>query len=816
MPVTIVFIFPEGSMYRNRISRCTGQAVFPGNRLRRTLPVCLLFLFFSLSGAPAPAQSTARKAQTPGSSLRLSGSADAYLTLLNSEALAAGNTFTLEAWVKADDWKNTHFASTLFCTEDPETNHGFVVRAGGNRPNAYPTLALSTCEREIKVRGPQTMTAGRWYHLAAVVNHQLVSLYVDGQLAGQRTIASAYIPSRKPIRIGGAYYDNRGLSGLIDDVRIWNRSRTAAEILRDRAVTLKGTEAGLVAWFPFDGSGPDLLKNKAKSAITAEYAGSREPGTGPGFTLATQDAGVGQIEGPDVFTARRGPSRIQVLVSNHGRTALTQIPLEYAVNDRVVLRDTLNRKLAPGESFLHKTTVPVNCAPKAASQLAVYTTLPGDGLAANDTARALYRATDSGKGRQTVVVFDSVLHNYDRYGNPANTQFHSRQVVLPQDNARFSHVYMYVTLTCPAGGCSAEDAVGRISLVKHGQWNEIGRFITPYGVGCGPWTIDVTDFKSELIGNCMLQSYIEAWWLKGWNLSVALEFIEGEANPLPYQKVTPLWQYDYFVYGDPKYCQQLTPFTYQTSAKARQITFRQTITGHGQGNTDNGAEFSQKTHQLVLKQQGATDSLAFKHLLWKTDCAQNPCSGQKGSFTYSRAGWCPGQDVQPWTATIPVRQTGKPGSISPASPVTVAYQLQPYLNLKNKGYDDKMHIEPNYAIYGYLIEKSDSLAGFLNYPNVTCESVNIIDGQLQVTVSNTGTEPVTSLTIYSYADGVRTGRETRQVLLKPNTRQTLRLSQKIFIEQTRSFSVVVNAPRDDNGNDDVVTLLNAVTVERTN
>ncbi|WP_177225924.1 LamG-like jellyroll fold domain-containing protein [Arsenicibacter rosenii] len=778
--------------------------------------MCLLLFFFSLLLTRALAQSTVRNAKTPGTGLRLSGAADNYLTLLNSEALEAGKTFTLEAWVKADDWKNTHFASTLFCTEDPETNHGFVVRAGGNRPNAYPTLALSTSEREIKVRGPQTMTAGRWYHIAAVVNHQQVSLYVDGQLAGQRTIASAYIPSGKQIRVGGAYYDNRGLTGLIDDVRIWNRSRTAAEILRDRGITLKGNEAGLVAWFPFDGTGSEVLKNKAKSAITAEYAGSGEPATGPGFTLATQDAGVGQIEGPDVFTARRGPGRIQVLVSNHGQTTLTQIPLAYAVNDQVVLRDTLTRTLAPGESFLHKTTVPVNCAPKAVSQLTVYTTLPGDGLAANDTARALYRATDSGKGRQTVVVFDSILHNYDRYGNPANTQYHTRQVVLPQDNARFSHIYMYVTLTCPAGGCGAEDAIGRISLVKHGKWNEIGRFITPYGVACGPWTIDVTDFKSELTGNCMLQSYIEAWWLKGWNLSVALEFIEGEANPLPYQKVTPLWQYDYFVYGDPTYCQQLTPFTYQASTKARQLTFRQTITGHGQGNTDNGAEFSPKTHQLVLKQQGAADSLAFKHILWKTDCAQNPCSGQKGSFTYSRAGWCPGQDVRPWTATIPIRQAGKQGSISPTTPVTVAYRLQPYLNLKNKGYDDNRHIEPSYAIYGYLIEKSDSLAGFLTYHNVTCESVKLLNGQLQVTVSNTGTEPVTNLTIYSYADGVRTGLDTRQMVLKPNSRQTLVLAQKFSGKQPRAIAVVVNAPHDDNGNDDVATLLNAATVERTN
>ena len=63
------------------------------------------------------------------------------------------------------------------------------------------------------------------------------------------------------------------------------------------------------------------------------------------------------------LSARLGPSRIQISVQNHGNKTVRQIPLVYRLNGKEVLRDTLHKPLAPGERYLHKTSVPVFCTP---------------------------------------------------------------------------------------------------------------------------------------------------------------------------------------------------------------------------------------------------------------------------------------------------------------------------------------------------------------------------------------------------------------------------------------------------------------------
>ena len=739
-------------------------------------------------------------------SIRFSGIADQYVTLQNSETALSTGSFTLEAWIFSPDWRNTHYVNSIFCTEEPDTFDGFVLRVGGggNRPNAYLNLAVKTCERQVNIISPPILIPNRWQHVAAVVDNSKVTLYIDGQNVAQTELFSSYVPGKRPIRIGTAYYPDRFLNGAIDEVRIWNRSRTAAEILRDRAVSLKGNEPGLIAYFPMDNS----LKNKAKSSIVADYGSGNTPTFWTGFSLPDYDAGIEHIDGPDVFTARRGPSRVQVTVRNNGTKAVREIPLVYQVNGKEVLRDTLKTSLAPGESYSHKTSVPVFCTPTDTSRLVVYTALAADGWARNDSCRVVYQPTRSGLNRNKVLVVDSVWHNF---GQNSNSPFHFNRVVLPKDNSQYSRILMYVSLGCPTGGCDEWDSIGQIFLRKNGHKYELGRFITPYGIGCGPWAIDVTDFKSLLTGDCLIESLVETWNLKGWLLSVSFEFIEGVANPFPYRKVTPLWYNDYLVYGDPKYDHNLPTMTFLPNPKTRLITFRQTITSHGQGNTDNAGEFARKTHTLTARQLNRPDSLVMKHLLWRSDCDQNSCSQQKGSYTYSRAGWCPGQDVRPWEINFPIlegktsEQTGR--GLSRNVPVTLKYRLEAYLNQKRDD-GDKERIDPHFRVYGYLIEKSDSLKGFATYRNVACQSVTLTDRQLTVNVQNTGTEPVKQLTLTTFIDGTTWATEILPPTfsLKSGETKTIVLKKHIPDREFKTLSVVADNTHDENSNDDVATL----------
>jgi hypothetical protein len=74
----------------------------------------------------------------------------------------------------------------------------------------------------------------RWYHIAATYNGWVARLYVDGeQICKDWTFGSIKMP-QTPFTIG-SYLDDDGkivdeMSGLIDDVRIYNRALSAREI----------------------------------------------------------------------------------------------------------------------------------------------------------------------------------------------------------------------------------------------------------------------------------------------------------------------------------------------------------------------------------------------------------------------------------------------------------------------------------------------------------------------------------------------------------------------------------------------------------
>lgn len=102
-----------------------------------------------------------------------------------------------------------------------------------------------------------------------------------------------------------------------------------------------------------------------------------------------------------------------------------------------------------------------------------------------------------------------------------------------------------------------------------------------------------------------------------------------------------LWDIGYLVYGDPSnpVDDHLDMSFVPVPPQAEFATVRIWTTGHGQGNTHNAAEFSQKNHGVWI----GLDH--YEHLLWRNDCATNPCSPQGGTWQFNRAGWCPGDHV---------------------------------------------------------------------------------------------------------------------------------------------------------------------------
>ncbi len=159
------------------------------------------------------------------------------------------------------------------------------------------------------------------------------------------------------------------------------------------------------------------------------------------------------------------------------------------------------------------------------------------------------------------------------------------------------------------------------------------------------------------------------------------------------------------VYGDPsKPLATAVPPAAIAIPTATSYSLRSFVTGHGQGNALNCAEFCGRTHTMTA---GTT---AHAKLIWRTDCATTGAPGQKGTYQYSRGGWCPGADVKPWIEDVTADVAGNPMG-------TFAYDVETYDNTCRPDaspcagctlgtscpYDGGAHTEPNYEISSVLI-----------------------------------------------------------------------------------------------------------------
>ena len=237
----------------------------------------------------------------------------------------------------------------------------------------------------------------------------------------------------------------------------------------------------------------------------------------------------------------------------------------------------------------------------------------------------------------TIVALNRVHHSF---GNSGNNRVFIDTLQFPQDINSYSEITMNVNLECPNGGCDPWDRKAQISIYNFNEWFEIGRYVTPYGVECG-WSFDVTDYRSLLKDNIIVRSYIDTWVEPGWLVSINFDFISGVPEH-PNVTVRKVWNYSNLVYGDDINPINIPSYNGYIPNDVNNAYLRMVTTGHGQGNTDNAAEFSYKLHDIYIN-----DSPTFVHNFWRSDCESNDCSPQNGSWTYDRAGFCPGDKIYP-------------------------------------------------------------------------------------------------------------------------------------------------------------------------
>jgi hypothetical protein len=276
-------------------------------------------------------------------------------------------------------------------------------------------------------------------------------------------------------------------------------------------------------------------------------------------------------------------------------------------------------------------------------------------------------------GATVVTAHNQVPQFWNGWEPEKNQRNVDADAVFPAGGP-WERVFLQVKLECPADGqCDFWDRGADIALIEtDGQPIELARYMTPYRVGMC-FMADVTDFQERLVGTKKVRGFIDTWvgpasasGGHGWRITT--KFIFRAGTPAATRELIPLWNNqaeDRLVdLANPEkpLATEMPARTVTIPAGAKKVQLRYLVTGHGQGNQYNCAEFCDLSHTTSFGDQDAA------LVPWRDDCSMNPVNNQAGTWTYPRAGWCPGAFVPPSYVDITAK-------VTPGQPYTFSYNI---------------------------------------------------------------------------------------------------------------------------------------------
>jgi len=149
------------------------------------------------------------------------------VTVPDSASLHLSTAVTMEAWINPSaapqGWQAIVFK------EMPADSAYFLYRSGYS---AAPVAGVFTTAEQ-KVLGTGGPALNTWTHLAFTYDGATEKLYVNGVLVTSRAQTGTISAANGVLHIGGDSVWGEHFQGLIDEVRIYNRALSAAEILND-------------------------------------------------------------------------------------------------------------------------------------------------------------------------------------------------------------------------------------------------------------------------------------------------------------------------------------------------------------------------------------------------------------------------------------------------------------------------------------------------------------------------------------------------------------------------------------------------------
>ena len=182
----------------------------------------------------------------------------------------------------------------------------------------------------VDYRAPTPVFDGNWRHVALVDTNGAFAVYVDGVLDSTRSYAKSDPPD-ETVSIGGIQRAaaSHWLQGTVDEVALWNRALTVAEIQSLQAATIAQPVVKSVPFFTLEPSPPTGVLVGDTVVLRAGVGGA------PAITLEWRKNGVAIPEATDqVLTlaeVQTGDSGTYTLVATNPQGSVTSAPVALEV-----------------------------------------------------------------------------------------------------------------------------------------------------------------------------------------------------------------------------------------------------------------------------------------------------------------------------------------------------------------------------------------------------------------------------------------------------------------------------------------------------
>lgn len=185
--------------------------------------------------------------------------------LTTSTNLSITDSITVEAWINPAAFAAIPAQGTVFCAHSwtgVGGEQGYVLRAGGTGVVSWNIAGMDTNGTPVSwveaLSNANAVTLNNWTHIAGTYDGQNLKLYINGALIAATPFTGTIVPTGDYLPKVGRLSDggmpaSRYWNGKLDEIRIWHRSLSAAELTANKSKHIDAATAnGLVGYWRFN------------------------------------------------------------------------------------------------------------------------------------------------------------------------------------------------------------------------------------------------------------------------------------------------------------------------------------------------------------------------------------------------------------------------------------------------------------------------------------------------------------------------------------------------------------------------------------